>query len=66
MKQVTKEQFWQRITRATFDILSSVEPGPYPYTSVFKTRDGLCVGKIIDRYANPAQPWPVISDYFLS
>jgi hypothetical protein len=66
MKQVSREQFWQRITRATFDILSSVEPGPYPYTSAFKTRDGLCVGKIIARYENPGKLWPVVSVYFLS
>jgi hypothetical protein len=66
MKQVTEKEFWAFIMGATFDIKSSIERGPYPYTSLFKAaRDGRLVAKKVSRYETPGRTYPVISDYFL-
>lgn len=65
LREVSKEEFWGFIKTATFDIVSSIERGPYPYTSLFKTRNGGLVGKIVESYAG-TDLWPVISTYFLS
>jgi hypothetical protein len=61
-KQVTKDQFYAAIGPL------NVHPcpiGEYPYTSEFKTPNGKIIGKTVGRYTNPAQPWPVVTDYFL-
>lgn len=61
--EVTKYQFWDFIMGAEYNIISSVEPGPFPYTSSFKTIYGIMVGKIVDRYIRGSAR--TTSDYFL-
>ncbi len=63
MKQVTKDEFWEFVMGADFNILSRVD-GPYPYTSTFSTVGRMEVGKIVESYAAD-RIWPTEKKYFL-
>lgn len=61
MKEVTKENFFKII--GPLDVVVDVQ-GKYPYTTLFKSRRGTEVGKIVGSYP-PGKRYPVLETYFL-
>jgi hypothetical protein len=62
MKQVTTEEFYKAI--GPLDVHPSIQPGPYPYTSLWKLRqrpDGAPLGKSVGRRVGGL----VVTDYYL-
>lgn len=65
MIEVTGEKFWAFVMGATFDIVSGIDRGTFPYTSTFKARYGGVVGRIVDKYVPANQTAVVGRKYFL-
>jgi len=64
MKEVTKEQFWEKINTSEKDIISS-SVGNWPYTNVFKYRYSRAeVGRIVQKKTDGG--YPIVSDYYLT
>jgi len=60
MKPVTKEEFYKQV--GPLDVHPSIQPGPYPYTSLWKLRHGQTVGKSVGRIEGGL----AVTDYFLN
>lgn len=65
MKQVSEAEFFERIMKDKLDVHPSIQPGPYPYTSVWefpkqpgKPAYGKSVGRI--------QGGLLVMDYFVT
>ena len=66
MKEVTKEEFYEKIE--PLDVLVSIENEHIrPYNNLFKLRgNGKLVGKIVNSFTdNEFMKYPIISKYFL-
>lgn len=63
MKEVTKEAFWSRLYNEKRDMHPFIV-GNYPYTSIFKYKDGNICGKIVGHIPD-GKALPV-SIYFLA
>lgn len=66
MRQVTQEQFFAALKADPRDIMPSIQPGPYPYTSLWqdqRSRFGTAFGKSVGRLINPGV---TTTDYFLA
>jgi hypothetical protein len=50
MRKVTQDEFYAHI--GPLDVHPSIRPGPWPYTSDWKLRSGLIVGKSVAVYIN--------------
>lgn len=61
MRAVTKDEFFAAI--GTLDVHPQIQPGPHPYTSLWKMRyGGGIVGKSVGRFEQ-GRSW---NDYFVS
>jgi hypothetical protein len=64
MKEVNKDEFYNTI--GPLDVCVSVENEyKYPYTSLFKLRNGTLKGKVMDNYGPEGQKYPLISKYYI-
>lgn len=61
MKKVSKKEFWDHINK--LDVHPSIV-GPFPYTSIFKHRDGRETGKIVE--TKESGKYPYKKEYFLN
>lgn len=59
MRKITGSEFWQHVMEAKIDVHPSIV-GKYPYTSIFKTRDGVEVGRIVSTVINDEK----VTEYF--
>ena len=57
---VSKDAFYATVGK--LDVHPSIQPGAYPYTSLWKLRSGQVVGKSVGRRVNPAE---VVDDYYV-
>jgi hypothetical protein len=62
MREVTRDEFYAVIMPLN---VHPVPEGRYPYTSNFKTPDGRIIGKVVGRFTNPPNGYPIITEYFL-
>ena len=63
MKKVTEKEFYDFINPR--DIICDCT-NKYPYTTFFKTRRGMLVGKIVDSYPNKdGSGYPLLTNYYL-
>ena len=61
-KQVSKEEFTEKIYKR--DVIGSIIPEPYPYTTEFKLRDGQDpIGKVVRSI--PPGGAEIFCEYFL-
>ena len=61
MRAVTKEEFYAAVGR--LNVHPQIQPGPYPYTSLWKTiSERRVVGKSVGRYVGGL----TTQDYFLA
>jgi hypothetical protein len=60
MTKVTKDEFWAHIFGLTVDVHPRIQPGPYPYTSVFLDRHNRVYGQIVGAVVNGQS----VSTYF--
>lgn len=44
-KEVTREEFYKRLYANPRDIMPKIQPGDYPWTSIWKTKSGVVFGK---------------------
>ncbi len=49
-QEVTKEEFYSRIYEGKLNVHPQIQPGNYPYTSVFKSPAGRVFGKSVGYY----------------
>lgn len=66
MKQVTYREFYDAIGQQ--DAVTSIENEySYPYTSLFKLRNGELLGKVVDSYTDGIKnKYPMVRKYYLS
>lgn len=53
-KEVTREEFYKRLYADPRDIMPKIQPGDYPWTSLWKAKGGAVFGKTVpqpERYA---------------
>lgn len=46
-REVSEDDFFAEMNPK--DVHPTIQPGPYPYTSLWRTRDGKAVGKSVGR-----------------
>jgi len=66
MKEVAKDEFYTRLMAETRNVISSIQPGPYPYTTDFKyPATGGLFGRIVG-YRKDGVYYPTFEKYYLS
>lgn len=65
-KQVSKEEFWVFINRLTVDVRPQIRGSYYPYTSVFRTPNGVEYGRIVGKRHSEDRLHPVSEEYFIA